>query len=189
MATATRTWTVQLADGSHTVQLEHSEPFGKVKAVVDGQPVRLENSRSWERFLSPVTEHQFSIGRHPCAIMCRSEWVGNSYDLAVDGRSILTGQLVTRLEAMPLSAWAFASVCLVLGVAGMIYAVTVHRGAISAGLLSAVSIGVGYAAARECLAISLNASQTSGQRLIKSLGVTLAFCLFIATIIVVRSLR
>ena len=84
---ANKTWTFQLEDGRHAVELEHGYWSGRRIIRVDGE--QIEVSR---KFLDAGTEHRFEISGHPGILRIRSGALGGllgfDYELVVDGRLV-----------------------------------------------------------------------------------------------------
>jgi len=110
---ARRQWVVELSDGSHTVELDHSVITGKRAIRVDGRQVALpgEDTGSVIDFGGRA---RVAIGESTGVVHIRTNGLTYSYDLAIDGRSVETGQ--SRPEPMPeeegrsVPAWGWVAV-------------------------------------------------------------------------------
>lgn len=114
-----RTWTPQIGGVSHTVRLEHGYWSNKRIVRVDGEHVRTE--RRTEELIFPLgSENRFAIGGVECAvIVTRTNLFFFRYDLAVDGRSVATGQPLA-LHGLPGWTWVFVAGCLLIAVLGFL---------------------------------------------------------------------
>ncbi len=80
---AKKTWTFELEDGHHVVELEHGYWFGKRIIRVDGK--QLELSR---KLFDTGTEHRFEVNKHKCILRIRSGLLGFNLELFLDGRLV-----------------------------------------------------------------------------------------------------
>lgn len=77
---AKKNWTLQLEDGRHTVELDHGALSGKRRISLDGQVV--EES---QKTIDIGSQHTFSLDSHECTVVIRTNGLGFSYDLLLDG--------------------------------------------------------------------------------------------------------
>jgi hypothetical protein len=84
---ANKTWTFEVEDGRHVVELEHGYWSGKRIIRVDGK--QLEVSR---KFFDTGTEHRFEVSGHQCILRIRPGTLGGlfgfEFELFLDGRLI-----------------------------------------------------------------------------------------------------
>lgn len=119
---ARRQWVVELSDGSHTVELDHSVITGKRAIRVDGRQVALpgEDTGSVIDFGGRA---RVAIGESTGVVHIRTNGLTYSYDLAIDGRSVETGQ--SRPEpppeeegrSVPAWGWVAVALCVALPIA------------------------------------------------------------------------
>jgi hypothetical protein len=102
-----KSWTVQLEDGMHTVELDKRWASGKRVIRVDGQIV-FESKLAW---MNTGNDDEFRVGLHECVLHSRTNVFTGSYDLSIDGRSVVTGQPMTKLQPMPKWVWIFIVAC------------------------------------------------------------------------------
>lgn len=99
-----KTWHFELEDGQHVVELDHGYFSGKRKIRLDGAVI-LESAETQHLVFDTGSVHEFHTGSHPCAVIIRTNGITFSYDLAVDGRSITTGQPLDALPPRPAWLW------------------------------------------------------------------------------------
>lgn len=148
---AKRIWTVEAADGTHRIELEHNYVWGHRVIRVDQQVVYQSGARLFDKGSS----HQIQIGDQTGRIEITSNGFSFRYDLIFNDRSVTTGEMVAERAPAPPWAWLFVIACGALVPLG---------GAIGAVL--------GLAGARLCYRISQNAERTVGARVLQSVGVT-----------------
>lgn len=154
-------WTVHLEDGPHTVQLEQNW-FATAKQVrLDGQI--LEGVKCTKTNLGD-TDYEFMIGTHPCKVMVRNNFWTYQFDLAVDEKSVTTGDAPRPHTTLPRWSIFFFVAC------GIIPLMVI-------GLIPAV-IGVGGVFG--CAFVSRDESRSEKTRILICVGITaLAWILFI----------
>jgi hypothetical protein len=101
-------WTVQLAEGEHTIQLEHGVLSNKRTITINGQ-ITEQGKLSLFDFGG---DYPFKIGEHSAMLHLRFGWVRYQYDLSIDGVSVTSGQPVAPLLPMPRWALIFIAACL-----------------------------------------------------------------------------
>jgi hypothetical protein len=101
---AKKTWELELGEGKHLVELEHGYWSGKRTIRVDDYTI--VDSANWQHTLFDTgSVHEFNIGNHPCAVVIRTNGLTFSYDLAVDGYSVTTGQPLNSIKPMATWVW------------------------------------------------------------------------------------
>jgi len=167
-----KSWTLELEDGKHTVQLEQGF-FSKRKFRLDGK--LLENEILAKNSFFGEGEYEFKIGSHRCLVVVRISWLNRAYDLAIDGISITTGAALTGIPATPKWAWIFVALCVFIPL-------------ISGGGALPVLFGLGGAFI--CVSIARDTAKATGLRLALCGGVTiLAWVVFVILIIGIAALR
>ena len=101
---AEKTWTFDLEDGSHTVELEHGTISGKRVIRVDGEVV--EEST---QLIDMGSIHPFEINAHRGSVVIRTNGITFSYDAVLDGRSLETGKPVALPRGLAVATAAAAS--------------------------------------------------------------------------------
>jgi hypothetical protein len=149
-----KSWTVQLEDGTHTVELDKRWASGKRIIRVDGQIV----SESKVVWMDTGSDDEFWIGGHDCVIHRRTNGFTGSYDLSIDGHSVHTGQPVAKLRAMPKWAWIFIVAC------GIIPLLT---------LGGAVPVLIGLGGAWGCVVVSRHPTRSTRAKAVWATGITL----------------
>lgn len=168
---AQRSWTIELEDGRHTVELDHGYFSGRRRISVDGRPTA-ETARAQDALFDIGSSHDFSIAGHRCTVLIRSKWgVAYDYDLLVDGRSAATGAEASAPAPMPAWGYAFMAAC---------------------GLIPIVSLGgavpavIGAAGAVGCLSAARDGSKSPAERAGRCLAITagcwVVFLLFLITV-------
>jgi len=82
-----RTWTLELEEGRHVVEVEHGHWSGFRTIKVDGE--QIHKSRKFAN-----SEHHFEVSGHPCILRIRPGilgvlfGVGFSFELSLDGNLI-----------------------------------------------------------------------------------------------------
>jgi hypothetical protein len=130
-----KSWTIQLEDGTHTVELDQRWTTGKRIIRVDGQ-LALESKPA---LVNSGSDDEFRISTHECILHSRTNGFTSNYDLSVDGRSIHTGQPVAKLQPVPKWVWIFVVICAaipVLTLGGAIPAVLGIGGAVACVVIS-----------------------------------------------------
>jgi hypothetical protein len=168
-----KSWSIDLEDGKHTVQLEQGALSGNRRIRLDStlldQEVKV--TRTWEG----NSEHEFNINHHICRVVVRNTWLTYVYDLTLDGISVTTGKPLTVLPPMPRWAWLFVVAC------GLIPVLA---------LGGALPILIGLGAATVCASIAKDETKTTGMRLALCAGVTvLAWILFVVLVFGIAALR
>lgn len=101
---AKKLWQIELEDSKYEIELEHGYFSGKRKISVDGKVVF--NSANLLDLLSDTGGvHKFDINSHSCAVIIRTNGFTFNYDLAVDGKSITTGQPLDSIMPVPRWVW------------------------------------------------------------------------------------
>ena len=161
-----KTWTVQLEDGSHTVELSRSVWSGKRIVRVDGQTVFENRPR-----LDTGRDDAFQIGSHAAVLHSRTNGFTYNFDLSIDGRSVTTGQPVAALLPMPKWAWLYVIVCAVIPV-------------LTLGGAVPVLIGIGGAVG--CISVTRSSTRSNRAKVAWSIGITVAawaaFLVFIGAV-------
>jgi hypothetical protein len=171
---AQKSWSFQLEDGTHTIDLEHGYWSGKRKIRLDGK--LLQESSKVQHFLFDTgSETPFQINGHSGNVLVRTNGITFSYDVILDGRSLGTGQQVKPSTPRPGWSWLFIIACGVIPI-------------VSLGGVIPVIIGIGGAFG--CARISRNASFSITQKVIFCIGVTiLCWVLFFLLIVGGMALR
>jgi hypothetical protein len=153
-------WTLQLEDGSHTINLDRSAWTGRGRVRLDGESVPLLSNNLIDLYrVIPVP-----IRGHDVAVHIRSTGLSYQDDLVVDGRSVQTGQPVATPLPLPAWAWIFIAGCLSI--------LCVFLG----GLIPAVGAFGGAAA---CAVLARDASRPTGVRIALCLAVTVVAWLLV----------
>jgi len=161
----TRSWTVQLEDGTHTVELDKRWASGKRIVRVDGQIV-LESERVW---MDTGSDDEFQLGSHDCVVHRRTNGLTGSYDLSIDGRSVQTGKSVAKLHDMPKWMWIFIVAC------GIIPVLT---------LGGVIPLLIGLGGASGCVAVSRHPTRSTRAKAVWAVGITVvAWVLLIAFLV------
>lgn len=161
----TRSWTVQLEDGTHTVDLDKRWASGKRIIRADGQIV-LETERVW---MDTGSDDEFQLGSHECVVHRRTNGFTGSYDLSIDGRSVQTGKSVAKLHDMPKWMWIFIVAC------GIIPVLT---------LGGVVPLLIGLGGASGCVAVSRHPTRSTRAKAAWATGITIvAWVLLIAFVV------
>ena len=114
-------WQFELEDGKHKVELDHGFYSGKRNIRVDGNPI-LNSFKLRHLVFDTGGMYEFNINSHPCAVIIRLNdgMTSFSYDLAVDGLSITTGQPIDPIKPLPAWVWLLfagsASLCVVAAI-------------------------------------------------------------------------
>jgi hypothetical protein len=194
---AEKTWTVELPEVAHseqqaasfaprkskrTITVNHNYWTTKRKIAVDGQSLAPENLRSYGIY-GQGSDDLFPLDGHTAHLHIRSVLSGYKYDLAVDGRSIATGQPVTPWPqtmavqpgantAVPLWSWLFVLPLLLAGFVGQLSAgwlvLTINKSTPSSYVLA---IGLILAGFHQIQSIARDHAKPTNTRLIQSLGV------------------
>jgi hypothetical protein len=168
-----KSWSFELEDGQHTVQIEQGFFSKNRKIHLDGK--LLGNEVRAKAGWFGEGEYEFDIGSHPCLVVVRNSWLTHSYDLAIDGKSITTGLPLTGIQPMPGWAWAFVVGCALIPL-------------ISGG--GALPLLVGLGGVTTCISIARDTTKTTAIRLALCSGVTvLAWILFVALAIGIAILQ
>lgn len=150
---ARKDWSFELEDGKHTVELDHGYFSGKRKIWSDGKLI-IEETKSADL----GSDHVFKIGSHTAMVTIRNTSITPKYDLAIDGRSVTTGEPVEPLGPFPLWTWLF--------VAGSIIPPFALIFSDALGVCdSSVIGGVGGGAVAMCLILARGSSKTLGLRI------------------------
>lgn len=86
---ASMQWTVQLADGNHTVVLEHGYMSGRRVIAVDGVVVLEE-----KKLFDTGSTHAIPVGSETGVVRITTNGLTFKYDLVINGRSQGTGEPV-----------------------------------------------------------------------------------------------
>lgn len=168
-----KSWSFELEDGKHTVQIEQGY-FSVTRQIrLDGKLLdkEVKVKRTWQG----DGEFEFNINSHTCMAVARNNWLTYVYDLAIDGKSLTTGKPLTTLPPMPNWAWLFVVAC---GIIPFI------------ALGGALPILLGLGGATICATIARDTSKTTATRLAMCGGVTvLAWILFVALVAGIAALR
>jgi hypothetical protein len=101
---AKKSWQVTLEEGRHDVELDHGFFSGKRVIRMDGNVV-FESHTLKDLVFDTGGVCSFNIGRHPCAVIIRTNGLWSSFDLAVDGRSVESGRPLK--EILPVPGWVW----------------------------------------------------------------------------------
>lgn len=94
-----KSWTFELDNQEHTIQLEHSSLIGKRSIYLDGV---LQEKKT--RFFDTGSRNIVQIGGHTCTVLIgTNNGLTYNYDLLIDGLSIETG--LEKSPAEPLPSW------------------------------------------------------------------------------------
>jgi hypothetical protein len=79
------TWSAELSDGVHTIELDHGYWSGKRRIKVDGKLVH--EGGGWIKVWAFGSRDIISIGNHTCTVLVKPNFRTNNYDyeLLVDG--------------------------------------------------------------------------------------------------------
>lgn len=84
---ANKTWTFELEDGHHEVEIEHGYWSGKRVIKVDGRKVEESG-----KIIDTGSEHRFEVSAHQCILRVRPGTLGGlfgfEFELFLDGRLI-----------------------------------------------------------------------------------------------------
>ncbi|HSD82279.1 MAG TPA: hypothetical protein VLG46_00370 [Anaerolineae bacterium] len=159
-----KSWTIQLEDGTHTVEMDHNIFSNKRMIRVDSQVVEQGKFSAFDF----GGDYPFRIGAHQAVLHMRMNGVQYKYDVSINGHSALTGKPVTMMQPMPKWVWVFVVACVVIPVVTL-------GGAIPALL--------GIGTAWICVAISRHPTLSTRTKVLLSLGATmLAWALLVAFI-------
>jgi hypothetical protein len=100
-----KTWSFEVDGTSHTVELEQGSFFGGKVVRVDGALLNKElvQSKRWVQFTG--SEDRFELGGHEVVVYTDLNGFNFTYDLAVDGVSIQTGEPV--VPPLPIPGWVW----------------------------------------------------------------------------------
>jgi hypothetical protein len=164
-------WTIQLEDGTHTVELDKRWAGGKRVIRVDGQIVR-ESKTVW---LDTGSDDDFQLGSHACVLHRRTNGFTSNYDLSLDGRSVQTGLPVARLQDTPKWMWFFVVAC------GIIPLLT---------LGGAIPFLLGFGGAVACVVVGRHPTRSTRLKAVLAGGITIfAWLLLIAFVATVTGGR
>ena len=159
-----KSWTVQLEDGTHTVEMEHNLLSSRRTIRVDGQVVE-QGKFSVVDFGG---DYPFPIGERQAVLHMRMNGVWYKYDVSVGGFSVQTGKPVWPMQPMPRWSWIFVVACILIPV-------------ITLGGLVPILIGAG--GAYVCAVIGRSPTRTKPAKIGISVGATvLSWALLIAFI-------
>jgi len=140
--------------------------------TINGQKEKLEKG-TFERLLNP--EYKFTIGGKPATIAPKGGGLRAKFDLAIDEKSVSSGEAVKESLPIPIWAWVFAIGCIAIPV-------------VSLG--GAIPAGIGFGGAAAVIAYSKNPSVTKTKRLAVCAGITaVAWLLFVLLILAIMSYR
>jgi hypothetical protein len=166
-----KSWTIQLEDGTHTVELDKRWASGKRIIRVDGQIV-FESKLAW---MNTGNDDEFRVGLHECVLHSRTNGFTGSYDLSIDGRSVVTGQPMTKLQPMPKWVWLFIVAC------GIIPILT---------LGGAIPVAIGLGGSWGCVVVSRHPTRSTRAKALWAAGITLvAWALLIAFVVTLTGER
>lgn len=158
-------WSINLDDGSHTVEFERGLWSIKHTIRVDGQVAY--QGRSYATDFG--TDDSFQIGAQTCTVHTRSHWTKTEYDLSIAGLSITTGQPVAPRVPLPKWAWIFIVAC-----------VAIPLITLGGTLASAIGFGGAYV----CLDIARRETWQPKRRVAAVAGVTLLCYALLAWLLV-----
>ncbi len=164
-------WSINLEDGSHTIEFERGVWSTKHTIRVDGQVVY--QGRSYATDFG--TDDSFQIGPHACTVHTRTIWTKVEYDLSIDGLSITTGQPVAPRVPLPKWAWLFMIACMAIPL--------ITLGGALAG-------AIGFGGAYVCLDIARRSTWQPRRRAAISAGVTLTcYALLVLVLVTTTNAR
>ena len=80
---ARKVWRFKLADGQHTVELDHGYWSGKREITVDGVPLE-SSSKIWDT----GSVHHFEVSGTPCVLHIKGKALSFDYKLYVNGKLV-----------------------------------------------------------------------------------------------------
>lgn len=155
---AERTWTIELNDGSHVVELRHSYWTGRREIRLDGRIVH-RGGNLLSNFGCTV---ELPVPGHEVAVLLRTNGVTFAYDLVVDGRSVTTEEEVdvrgpVLIGGLPVIAHIFGPLCFMIPI--------VARNGLDAVILGSIA-GAG------CVAVARMHRVPSSNRIWLCAGIT-----------------
>jgi len=168
-----KSWSFELEDGRHTVQLEQGYFSATRKVRLDDRLLdkEVKVKRNW----LGEGEYEFNVNSHTGNVVVRNNVLTYTYDLAIDGNSVTTGKSLTALPPIPGWTWLFVIAC---GVIPLI------------ALGGALPIVLGFGGAAGCIVTARDTSKTMGVRVAICVGITvLVWILFAALVIGVAILN
>ena len=80
---AKKVWSFKLADGNHTVELDHGYWSGKREIIVDGIPLE-SSGKIWDT----GSVHHFEVSSVPCVLHIKYKVFNYEYRLYVNGKPV-----------------------------------------------------------------------------------------------------
>lgn len=133
---AKRSWTLALADGEHTVEMEHNYWSGRRTVRVDG--VVAHQARP--RFIDFGSADPFTAAGRPALSVIATNGLSFKLDVVVDGRSLTTGLPYDPPLPFPAWGWVFAILCLLIPFVAAGGVVPMLLGFVAAGLVRNVAV-------------------------------------------------
>ena len=149
-----KSWTIQLEDGTHTVEMEHNLFSNKRTIRVDDQVVEQGKFSTFDF----GGDYPFPIGERQAALHMRLNGVWYKYDVSIGGFSTQTGKPVWPMQPTPRWSWIFVVACILIPV-------------ITLGGLIPILIGAG--GAYVCAAVGRSSTRTTPTKVALSIGTTL----------------
>lgn len=149
-----KSWTVQLEDGTHAVEMEHNLFSNQRTIRVDGEIVEQGKFSTFDF----GGDYPFLIGERQAVLHMRMNGVWYKYDVSLGGFSVQTGKPVWPMQPMPRWSWIFVVACFLIPV-------------ITLGGLIPVLIGAG--GAYVCAVAGRSATRTTPTKVALSVGTTL----------------
>jgi hypothetical protein len=150
-----KSWTVQLEDGTHTVEFDKRWSSSQRVIRVDGQVV-LATKAGW---INTGSDDAFVLGAHQAVLHTRTNGLTFNYDLSVDGQSVQSGRPVAQLTNLPKWIWFFIVAC------GIIPLFT---------LGGAIPIVIGLGGASACAVVSRHPTRSVRMKAVWAAGITMA---------------
>ena len=136
-----KSWRFDLEDGKHTVE------FGtlnqkNVNIYIDGSSIERRAKTGWLHNITTGTvDYPFTLVSHNCAIRVHSSFGSSGYELIIDGRSLKSGLQAGPISAMPVWAWLFVGLCILIPISSL--------GGLASYLIGFTGSGICSAVARE----------------------------------------
>lgn len=150
-----KTWTFELDDRAHTLELEQTGLAARKKLYLDGEPLPTKTG-SKSGFFSE-NDLLFNIAAHSGRIVHHFDWRSSEYELFLDDRSLDTGKPYLSAPPIPPWAWVFAGLCALIPL-------------LSLGGLFPLFFGLGGAAG--CIAIARDTRRKTLTRVLLCLAMT-----------------
>jgi hypothetical protein len=154
---AKKSWSFQLDDSTHTVELDHGYYSGKRKVTLDGKVIQ-NTANILHVFFDIGSQFTFQINNHSGTIVIHTNGFRFTSDLVIDGKSMETGQEV-KLPA-PISGWIWFLI-------------------IACAMIPVISLGgiipilIGFGGVTGCLKVVQNPRINVRQRFIFCVGITI----------------